>query len=99
MFIPFQPLIEWCFDCVWAVPVGNVKQLWMELINVHFISYSPIGSRPRLQSSHEGRLVDTLDSLPGSEWGMAINLILLKLWCQLFKKKLSSGKKSKSIYL
>ena len=28
MFIPFQPLIEWCFDCVWAVSVGNVKQLW-----------------------------------------------------------------------
>ena len=30
VFIPFQPLIEWCFDCGWAVPVGNVKQLWME---------------------------------------------------------------------
>ena len=28
VFIPFQPLIEWCFDCVWAVPIGNVKQLW-----------------------------------------------------------------------
>ena len=27
VFIPFQSLIEWCFDYVWAVPVVNVKQL------------------------------------------------------------------------
>ena len=27
VLIPFQPLKEWCFDCVWTVPVGNVKQL------------------------------------------------------------------------
>ena len=27
VLIPFQPLIEWCFDCVWAVPVGNETTL------------------------------------------------------------------------
>ena len=31
VFIPFQPLMEWCFDCGWAVPVGNVKQLWIKV--------------------------------------------------------------------
>ena len=26
--IPFQPLIEWCLECVLALSVRNVKQLW-----------------------------------------------------------------------
>ena len=30
VFIPLQPLIEWCFEWVWALPVGNVKQLWLQ---------------------------------------------------------------------
>ena len=30
VFIPLQPLIEWCFEWVWAFPVGNVKQLWLQ---------------------------------------------------------------------
>ena len=30
VLILFQPLIEWCLECVWALPVGNVKQLWVE---------------------------------------------------------------------
>ena len=24
----FQPLVEWCFDCVWAVSIAIAKQLW-----------------------------------------------------------------------
>ena len=29
VFIPFQPLIEWCSECVWPLPFGNGKQLWL----------------------------------------------------------------------
>ena len=29
VFMPFQ--LEWCFECVWALPVRNVKQLWFQL--------------------------------------------------------------------
>ena len=32
LFIPLQPLTEWCFEWVWALPVGNVKQLCDNLV-------------------------------------------------------------------
>ena len=34
LFIPFQSLIEWWFDCVWAVPAENVKQLFKIVSNL-----------------------------------------------------------------
>ena len=29
VFIPFKPLTEYCFECVWALPFGNGLKLWL----------------------------------------------------------------------